>query len=88
MNVTLTLVSIMLMPLAIAGLALIHQGLGRSRSAAHAMLASLAAVAIASITFLVLGFSIAGRRGGPREAVFQRHGRQDASPTSPVRSRR
>jgi hypothetical protein len=37
------LVCILLIPLAAAGLALIHQGLGRSRSAAHAMLATLCA---------------------------------------------
>ena len=40
MNQLLCLVCILLVPLAAAGLALIHQGLGRSRSAAHAMLAA------------------------------------------------
>ncbi len=58
MNLPLCLVAIMLMPLAAAGLALIHQGLGRSRSAAHAMLATLCALAIAAIVFAVCGFSV------------------------------
>jgi Amt family ammonium transporter len=54
----------MLMPLAAAGLALIHQGLGRSRSAAHAMLATLCALAISAIVFAVIGFSWTGYAGG------------------------
>ena len=65
MNLTLCLVAIMLLPLAAAGLALIHQGLGRSRSAAHAMVASLCAMGIAAIVFVILGFSFAGYQGGP-----------------------
>jgi Amt family ammonium transporter len=46
----------MLVPFAAAGLALIHQGLGRSRSAAHAMLASLCALAVSAIVFVLVGF--------------------------------
>ncbi len=65
MNPVLCLVCVMLIPLAAAGLALIHQGLGRSRSAAHAMLASLCAVAISAIVFVAIGFSWAGFVGGP-----------------------
>ena len=65
MNLTLCLVAIMLTPLAAAGLCLIHQGLGRSRSAAHAMVASLCALSIAAIVFVILGFSFAGYQGGP-----------------------
>jgi Amt family ammonium transporter len=64
MNPVLCLVCILLMPLAAAGLGLIHQGLGRSRSAAHAMLGTLCAVAISAIVFVVLGFSWAGYAGG------------------------
>ncbi|HEY4381894.1 MAG TPA: hypothetical protein VGN01_16215 [Acidobacteriaceae bacterium] len=48
---------VMLIPLAAAGLALIHQGLGRSRSAAHAMLASLCAIAIAAVVFVMIGYA-------------------------------
>jgi Amt family ammonium transporter len=64
MNLTLCLVAMMLIPLAWAGLMLIHQGLGRSRSAAHTMLASLCAVAIAGIVFVLVGSAWAGYFGG------------------------
>jgi len=60
MNPVLCLFCLMLVPLAAAGLALIHQGLGRSRSAAHAMLATLCAIAIAAVVFVMFGFSWAG----------------------------
>jgi Amt family ammonium transporter len=65
MNPVLCVLCLMLIPLAAAGLALIHQGLGRSRSAAHAMLASLCAVAISAIVFVAIGFGVAGFAGGP-----------------------
>ena len=65
MNPVLCLLSMMLMPLAAAGLALIHQGLGRSRSAAHAMLATLCALAVSAIVFVLFGSSWAGFAGGP-----------------------
>ena len=61
----LCLVSILLVPLAMAGLALMNSGLGRSRSAAHMMVASLCAVSIAAIVFVVCGFSWDGFLGGP-----------------------
>jgi Amt family ammonium transporter len=64
MNLVLCLVCVMLMPLAAAGLGLIHQGLGRSRSAAHAMLATLCAVGISAIVFVLIGSSLAGVAGG------------------------
>jgi Amt family ammonium transporter len=70
MNLTLCLVAIMLIPLAAAGLALIHQGLGRSRSAAHAMVATLCALGIAAIAFVLVGFSFAGFQGGPAHAFL------------------
>ena len=63
MNVALCLVSLMLIPLAAAGLALIHQGLGRSRSAAHAMLATLCALAVSAIFFVMFGSAWAGSIG-------------------------
>jgi ammonium transporter, Amt family len=69
MNPVLCLLCIMLIPLAAAGLALIHQGLGRSRSAAHAMLASLGALAISAIAFVAIGFSLAGFAGGPMHSL-------------------
>src|SRR5579871_6014740 len=54
-----TLGCILLIPFAAAGLGLIHQGLGRSRSAAHAMVATLCAFAIAAILTVAAGFSFA-----------------------------
>ena len=50
-NLVLCLVFLLLSPLAIAGLALINQGLGRSRSAAHAMLGTLCTLAIACLLY-------------------------------------
>ena len=63
MNLELGLFSILLIPFAAAGLALIHQGLGRSRSAAHAMLATLCAVAVSAIVFVLFGSAWAGSVG-------------------------
>lgn len=64
MTPDLCLVCILLIPLAAAGLALIHQGLGRSRSAAHAMLATLCSIAIAAILFVLFGASWMGFQTG------------------------
>ena len=63
MNLELCLFSILLVPFAAAGLALIHQGLGRSRSAAHAMLATLCALAVSAIVFVLFGSAWAGSIG-------------------------
>jgi Amt family ammonium transporter len=65
LNLIFCLMCLLLSPLAAAGLALIHQGLGRSRSAAHAMLATLCAVAISAIVIVLLGASWAGSELGP-----------------------
>ena len=73
MNLALSLFSILLMPLAAAGLALVHQGLGRSRSAAHAMLATLCAVGVAAIVFVLIGSAWAGYYGGAAH-VFEIRG--------------
>jgi len=53
----LALFSIFLTPLAAAGLALINAGLGRSRSAAHTMLASLCVIGVAALAYLTCGFA-------------------------------
>jgi Amt family ammonium transporter len=63
MNGSLCIASLMLIPMAAAGLALIHQGLGRSRSAAHAMLATLCALAVSAIFFVLIGSAWAGSIG-------------------------
>ena len=56
----LSLAGIFLVPLAIAGLALTNAGLGRSRSAAHAMTSSLCAVAVAGLAYFTCGFRLQG----------------------------
>lgn len=78
MNVSLSATSaalcfllILLVPLSCAGLALINSGLGRSRSAAHAMLASLCAVSIAAIVYCIVGFSWQGAAGRPSHILIE-----------------
>ncbi len=66
----LCIVSILLVPLAGAGLALINTGLGRSRSAAHSMLASLCVVAAAALAYFVCGFAWQGYIGSPARGVI------------------
>ena len=59
----LTLALMLLAPMAIAGVALINTGLGRSRSAAQAMLGNLALIAVAAIVFAFIGASFTGSQG-------------------------
>ena len=59
----LTLGLLLLAPLAIAGVALLNTGLGRSRSAAQALLGCVTLVAVAAIAFAVVGTSFAGGPG-------------------------
>jgi Amt family ammonium transporter len=54
----LCFVLILLAPLAAAGLALMNTGLGRSRSAAHTMLASLCMFSVAALAYLFCGYAI------------------------------
>jgi len=56
----LTLILLLLAPLAIAGLALVNTGLGRSRSAAQSMLGTQVVISTAVIAFVVVGWAIAG----------------------------
>jgi len=65
----LCLIFIFLVPLAPAGLALINAGLGRSRSAAHAMLVSLAVMAVAALAYFVCGFAWQGIAGGAAHSL-------------------
>jgi Amt family ammonium transporter len=60
---------ILLVPFAIAGLALINTGLGRSHGAAHTMLASLCVFAVACIVYFVCGFAWQGYIGMPAHIV-------------------
>ena len=54
---------ILLLPLALAGLALINTGLSRLRSAAHSMLATLCVVGVAAAAYFVTGFAWQGYPG-------------------------
>jgi Amt family ammonium transporter len=65
----LVLACLLLVPLAIAGIALINTGLGRSRSASHAMLTSLCVVSVAAAAYFVCGFAIQGFPGGPAHTI-------------------
>jgi ammonium transporter, Amt family len=68
----LCIVFILLVPFAAAGLALINTGLGRSRSAAHAILASLIVVSVAAVVYFVCGFSLQGVAGGAAHSIALR----------------
>jgi ammonium transporter, Amt family len=60
LTLTVCIFSILLVPLAAAGLMLINAGLSRSRNAAHMMLASLCVIAIAALVYFVCGFGFEG----------------------------
>src|SRR5258705_1636125 len=60
LSIALCIAFVMLVPFAIAGLALINAGLGRSRSAAHAMTASLCVICVAVLVYFVWGFAVQG----------------------------
>jgi len=57
-------VLILFIPLAIAGLALINTGLGRSHSAAHTLFSSLCAFVVAAFAYVLCGFAWQGYAGG------------------------
>lgn len=69
-TVALCSLLILLVPLAIVGLALINTGLGRSHSAAHTLLASLSAFAIAAGVYFVCGFAWQGYAGGAARSLM------------------
>ena len=60
----LCLALLLLAPLAIAGVALINTGLGRSRSAAQALVGSLAIVAVSAMVFALVGATFSGTLNG------------------------
>ncbi len=93
------LLLILLVPFAGAGLALINSGLGRARSAAHAMIGALCVTAVAALVYVIVGFAWQGVAGGPdhvlvaagkgwswiaSEPFFLRGLRLDLSPTALV----
>ena len=63
------ILSILLVPFAAAGLALVNAGLVRSRSAAHSMLASLCVMAVGAVVYFVCGFAWQGFAGRPAHAL-------------------
>ncbi len=60
---------LLMAPLALAGLALINTGLGRSRSASQAMLGSLAIASAAILAFLLIGTTFAAPALGPGHSL-------------------
>jgi ammonium transporter, Amt family len=56
---------LLLAPLAGAGLALINAGLGRSRNAAHSMMAAVCVMSVAACVYFVCGRAFQGYAGGP-----------------------
>ena len=61
----LCVILILAVPLALTGLSIMNVGLGRTRSAAHSMLASLTVAALAACVYCLWGFSWEGFEGGP-----------------------
>jgi Amt family ammonium transporter len=59
----LCILLILLIPLAMTGIALINTGLSRSRSAAHTMMATLCVAGAAAIAYFVTGFAWQGYPG-------------------------
>jgi len=67
-DLVLCILCLLLSPFAAAGLALIQQGLGRSRSAAHTMLATLCVLGISAIVFVLVGSAWTGFQGGDSQS--------------------
>jgi Amt family ammonium transporter len=66
----LCLISLLIAPLACAGLALINAGLGRARSAAHTMTAALCVMAVAACVYVICGRSWQGFSGEASRTFF------------------
>jgi ammonium transporter, Amt family len=60
------------LPLALAGIAIINTGLGRSRSAAQSLLGAICLVAVAAVVYYAIGFSWQGYQGGTSYALTLR----------------
>jgi len=68
-EVAVSVILILLVPFAVAGISLINTGLGRSRSAAHTMLASMCIFAVAAGVYLICGFAWQGYIGAPARVI-------------------
>ena len=60
---------LLLAPLAGAGMALINAGLGRSRNAAHAMMAALCVISVAACVYFICGSAFEGYAGGSAHSI-------------------
>jgi ammonium transporter, Amt family len=69
LSLLICIVLVAMVPLALVGLVLMNTGLGRTRSAAHSMLAALAGIAVAALVYSMVGFSWEGISGGPEHAL-------------------
>jgi Amt family ammonium transporter len=78
------MVLVAIVPLALAGLVLMNTGLGRTRSAAHSMLASMAAIAVAALVYCMVGFSWEGIAGGPAHTLMVAGRHWDWIATAPL----
>jgi Amt family ammonium transporter len=65
LQTALAAAALLVAPLAVAGLALINTGLGRSRAAAHGMMSSLCAASAAALAYFVVGRCFHGSYGEP-----------------------
>src|SRR5256885_6629127 len=83
-EVVLVIVLILLAPFTIAGLSLINAGLGRSRSAAHSLLASLCIFAVAAGVYVICGFAWQGYIGIPAHIISTAGRGWDWLPRGPV----
>ncbi len=63
------LLMILLIPLALAGLALITTGLARARNAAHVMMSALCVTGVAAAAYCICGFAWQGVAGGPAHTL-------------------
>lgn len=65
----LCILLICILPLALAGLALLNTGLSRARSAAHLLLGAVCLTAVAAVLYYAFGFAWQGYPGGPSYAL-------------------
>src|SRR5580658_1621207 len=72
LQTTLCIVSLLIAPLAGAGLALINSGLGRARSAAHAMTGAMCVIAVAACVYVICGRSWQGFAGEASRIILIR----------------
>ena len=69
-DIALPLFFSLLIPFALVGMGLINTGLNRTRSAAHSVLSSMCAAAVAVLAFVILGSAISGVPGQPAHVLY------------------